>query len=96
MPTAKLTKPWNAAPAGTEITADPAEAKDGAVLVDPARFAHLEAGGFFAAPELVEKHRDWDRAVEPGVQAARDAERLTAKDMAVTVTASEPKKKGAT
>ncbi len=47
----KLTKAWNAMPAGTEITADPAEAQGGAVLVDPARFEHLATGGFFTAPE---------------------------------------------
>lgn len=47
----KLTKAWNRAKEGTEITADPAEAAGGkATLVDPARFAHLEAGGFFGAP----------------------------------------------
>lgn len=45
-----LTKPWNKAPAGTEITDDPAEAKKGGkkvVLVDSARLAHLAKHGFF-------------------------------------------------
>ena len=44
-----LTKSWNRAEAGTVITADPAEVAEGAVLVDPARFAYLEAQGFFAS-----------------------------------------------
>lgn len=43
-----LTKPWNKTPAGTEITTDPAIREDGVILVDQARFAFLEAEGFFA------------------------------------------------
>jgi hypothetical protein len=51
----KLVKAWNQAKAGTLITTDPEEAKSqGATLVDPARFAHLEAHGFFAAPAPVD------------------------------------------
>lgn len=47
----KLTKAWNKAPAGTPITADPAElaSEKGVVLVDAARFAYLAKHGFFRA-----------------------------------------------
>lgn len=43
-----LAKPWNRATPGTVITTETEEAyRTGALLVDPARFAHLEAEGFF-------------------------------------------------
>lgn len=50
-----LAKPWNRAAPGTVITTETEEAyKTGALLVDPARFSHLEAEGFFESVAEVE------------------------------------------
>jgi hypothetical protein len=37
----------------------------------------------------VRPHRDWNQIIEPGIRAARDSERLSAKDFAIRVNARD-------
>ena len=74
-----LTKPWNKAPAGTEITDDPAEAKKGGkkvVLVDSARLAHLSKHGFFRVRKEAAEHPEAPLQPAPEEKPAVDLSAL--------------------
>ena len=74
-------------------TAEHSPAGKGRVMKSEKRTAGKAVGDVSSkrsrSAQAVRPHRDWDQIIEPGVRAARDSERLSAKDFAIRVNARD-------